>query len=171
MIKRIALVGAGSTGKTTVFELLKNAYPKYEFLSETTRTVKNYGYEINENGTDTTQLAISTRHLLNLTSPYNLILDRCYLDLHVITQTLPEVSEKTKRFVTDTWEYVKNEYTHFIYFPIEFQAVDDSVRSLNEEWRKEIDEKFQKELIGLRNVLRVSGSPMTRVKQIKEFIK
>ena len=29
MIKRIALVGASSTGKTTVYELLKGKLPKY----------------------------------------------------------------------------------------------------------------------------------------------
>ena len=38
MIKRIALVGASSTGKTTVYELLKNKLPKYEFVN--TNTIK-----------------------------------------------------------------------------------------------------------------------------------
>ena len=63
MITRIALVGASSTGKTTVFELLKNKLPKYEFVNESTRTIGNYGFPINEQGTDATQLAISSFHL------------------------------------------------------------------------------------------------------------
>ena len=58
MIKRIALVGASSTGKTTVYELLKNKLPKYEFVNESTRTVGSYGFPINEEGTDATQLEI-----------------------------------------------------------------------------------------------------------------
>ena len=29
MVKRVALVGASSTGKTTVYELLKGKLPKY----------------------------------------------------------------------------------------------------------------------------------------------
>ena len=40
MVKRIALVGSSSTGKTTVYELLKNKLPKYEFVNESTRSVK-----------------------------------------------------------------------------------------------------------------------------------
>ena len=85
MIKRIALVGASSTGKTTVYELLKNKLPKYEFINESTRTVASYGFPINENGTDATQLAISSFHLEALLKPYNLLLDRCYMDVAVYT--------------------------------------------------------------------------------------
>ena len=75
MITRVALVGASSTGKTTVYELLKNKLPKYEFINESTRTIGNYGFPINELGTDATQLAISSFHLEALLSHYNLILD------------------------------------------------------------------------------------------------
>ena len=85
MVRRIALVGSSSTGKTTVYELLKNKLPKYEFINESTRTVKQYDFAINENGTDTTQLAISSFHLEALLQPYNLVLDRCYMDLVVYT--------------------------------------------------------------------------------------
>ena len=47
MVKRVALVGASSTGKTTVYEILKNKLPKYEFINESTRTIKEYGFPIN----------------------------------------------------------------------------------------------------------------------------
>ena len=63
MVKRVALVGASSTGKTTVYELLKGKLPKYEFINESTRSVKRYGFPINEEGTSETQLAISNFHL------------------------------------------------------------------------------------------------------------
>ncbi len=63
MIKRVALVGASSTGKTTVYELLKNQFPKWEFVNESTRSVARYGFPINELGTTETQLAISSFHL------------------------------------------------------------------------------------------------------------
>ena len=77
MIKRIALVGASSTGKTTVYELLKNKLPKYEFINESTRSVAKYGFPINELGTSETQLAISSFHLEALLSGNNSLLDRC----------------------------------------------------------------------------------------------
>ena len=97
MIKRIALVGASSTGKTTVYELLKNKLPKYEFVNESTRTVGSYGFPINEEGTDATQLAISSFHLEALLQPYNLVLDRCYMDVVVYTKFMKGVTSQIGR--------------------------------------------------------------------------
>ena len=172
MIKRIALVGASSTGKTTVFELLKNKFPKYEFVNESTRSVAEYGFPINEAGTSETQLAISSFHLEALLKPYNLILDRCYMDLVVYSHFMENIDAKVLNYIEDTWNRVKSEYTHYIYFPIEFDSVDDGVRSISEEWRKEVDDEFKAVLEGVRQpYLTITGSPMQRVEQIMEFIK
>ena len=171
MIKRVALVGASSTGKTTVYELLKGKLPKYEFINESTRTVASYGFPINEFGTDATQLAISSFHLEALLKPGNIIFDRGYLDLLVYTNFM-DVKNETKDFIEDTWNRIKGEYTHYVYFPIEFKSVDDGVRSVNEEWREEIDKEFQLLLDGVRKpYLTVTGSPLQRVEQILNFIK
>ena len=171
MIKRIALVGASSTGKTTVYELLKNRLTDYRFINESTRTVKRYGFPINEEGTSETQLAISNFHLEALLSPNNLLLDRGYIDLIVYTRHM-DVSPFTRNYIEDTFERVHKEYTHYIYFPIEFAAVDDGERSVNEEWRKTIDEEFRNILGDLdQPYLTVTGSPLQRVEQILNFIK
>jgi nicotinamide riboside kinase len=78
----------------------------------------------------------------------------------------------TYQFIYDTWNRIKGEYTHYIYFPIEFESVDDGVRSVNEDWRKKIDERFRSELEEVRQpYLTVTGSPMQRVDQILNFIK
>ena len=172
MIKRIALVGASSTGKTTVYELLKNKLPKYEFVNESTRTVGSYGFPINEKGTDATQLAISCFHLEALLQPYNQVLDRCFMDVVVYTRFMDNASEETWKYIDATWNRIKHEYTHYIYFPIEFDSVDDGVRSVNEKWRKDIDNEFKDVLEGVRQpYLAITGSPMQRVEQILEFIK
>jgi|TARA_B110000879_G_scaffold113694_1_gene151630 nicotinamide riboside kinase len=172
MIKRIALVGASSTGKTTVYELLKNKLPKYEFVNESTRTVGSYGFPINEKGTDATQLAISCFHLEALLQPYNQVLDRCFMDVVVYTRFMDNASEETWKYINATWNRIKHEYTHYIYFPIEFDSVDDGVRSVNEKWRKDIDNEFKDVLEGVRQpYLTITGSPMQRVEQILEFIK
>ena len=171
MVKRIALVGASSTGKTTVYELLKTKLPKYEFVNESTRTVGNYGFPINEAGTSETQLAISSFHLEALLQPYNLVLDRCYMDLVAYSRFMPNISKETLKYILDTWQWVKNEYTHYVYFPIEFDSVDDGVRSIDEQWRKDIDDEFFEMLQDVRQpYLSVTGSPMQRVEQILEFI-
>jgi nicotinamide riboside kinase len=172
MIKKVALVGASSTGKTTVYELLKGKLPKYEFINESTRTVASYGFPINESGTSETQLTISSFHLEALLKPGNVILDRCYMDLLVYSNFMDKISKEAHNYIEDTWNRVKNEYTHYIYFPIEFQSVDDGVRSINEEWRVKIDKEFQLLLEGVRKpYLTVTGSPLQRVQQILNFIK
>jgi len=171
MIKRVALVGASSTGKTTVYELLKNKLPKYEFINESTRTIGTYGFPINEAGTSETQLAISSFHLEALLKPGNMVLDRCYMDLLVYSNFMDKISKEAHNYIEDTWNRVKNEYTHYIYFPIEFESVDDGVRSVNEDWRLKIDKEFQLLLDGVRKpYLTVTGSPLQRVNQILEFI-
>ena len=171
MITRIALVGASSTGNTTVYELLKNKLPKYEFVNESTRTVGDYGFPINEKGTDATQLAISSFHLEALLQPYNLVLDRCYMDVVVYSRFMEKIKPMTYSYIEDTWNRIKNEYTHYIYFPIEFDSVDDGVRSIDEEWRTKIDNEFKAILSGVRQpYLTVTGSPMQRVEQILNFI-
>jgi len=119
MIKRIALIGASSTGKTTVYELLKNKLPKYEFINESTRTVASYGFPINEAGTSETQLAISSFHLEALLNPGNILLDRCYMDLLVYSKFMDKISVETYNYIEATWNRIKGEYTHYIYFPKE----------------------------------------------------
>ena len=52
------------------------------------------------------------------------------MDLVVYTRNLPNVRMNTKAFIQNTWNRVKDEYTHYIYFPIVFDAVDDGVRSV-----------------------------------------
>ena len=85
---------------------------------------------------------------------------------------MDQVNSETKNFINDMWESVKNDYTHYIYFPIEFKSVDDGVRSVNEKWRKKIDREFIKELNDNKiEYLTVTGSPMQRVDQILEYIK
>tara|TARA_B110000305_G_scaffold217067_1_gene256115 strand:+ start:302 stop:820 length:519 start_codon:yes stop_codon:yes gene_type:complete len=171
MIKRIALVGASSTGKTTVYELLKGKLPKYEFINESTRSVAKYGFPINEAGTSETQLAISSFHLEALLKPGNMILDRCYMDLLVYSNFMDKISKQSHDYIEDTWNRVKGEYTHYIYFPIEFDSVDDGVRSVNEDWREKIDKEFQLLLEGVRKpYLTVTGSPLQRVEQILNYV-
>jgi nicotinamide riboside kinase len=169
--QRVVLVGASSTGKTTVAELLKSELEGYKFISESTRTVRSYGFPINEEGTNATQLAISSFHLEALLQDSNLLLDRGYLDLVVYSRFLDSIDKATMNYIEGTWDRVKHCYTKFIYFPIEFKSVDDGVRSVNEEWRESIDREFVKEL-EYNNIeyLTVTGSPKQRVDQIKKYI-
>ena len=85
---------------------------------------------------------------------------------------MPKLSKAGLTFIEDTWNRVQEEYTHFIYFPIEFDAVDDGERSVDEGWRQIIDQEFKQQLdLTGRQYLTVTGSPMQRVNQILKYIK
>jgi hypothetical protein len=88
---------------------------------------------------------------------------------------MKNLSDSAYTYILDTWLRVINNYTHFIYFPIEFNSVDDGVRSVNEEWRTKIDAEFKHHLVAIKNLggdyLTVSGSPKQRVEQILNYIK
>ena len=85
---------------------------------------------------------------------------------------MPAVSQQGLDSIEDTWKRVQEEYTHYIYFPIEFDAVDDGQRSIDEAWRKIIDEEFKYQLdLTDRHYLTVTGSPLQRVDQILNYIK
>ena len=82
------------------------------------------------------------------------------------------VYHKIDKYILDTYMRIQDKYTHFIYFPIEFKSVDDGVRSINEDWRTEIDNQFKSVLLATgRDYLTVTGSPNQRVEQILNYIK
>ena len=164
---RIALVGSSSTGKSTVAELLKPYLKNYDFVAESTRTVRSYGFPINEEGTSNTQLAIAAFHLEALLSDEALILDRGFLDLVVYSRLLDNMEAPVLDYIEATWKRVQHRYTGYVYFPIEFDSVADGVRSVNEDWRRAVDKEFVREMnISNIDYLTVTGSPMQRVHQI-----
>jgi hypothetical protein len=167
-MKIIALSGTSSTGKTTIFNLLRQYLPQYEFIDSINRTINNMGFPINELGTDLTQLAISTKNLSILTHEQSMVIDRGYLDLVAYSSNL-NVQPQTMQLILDTWQDVKLRYTHIIYFPIEFELVDDGTRSINKEWHKAVDLSYQEILKNVQH-LRVTGAVEQRLEQILNYI-
>ena len=59
----------------------------------------------------------------------------------------------------------------YIYFPIEFEVVNDGVRSVDTEYQKVIDAYIKSSLDALKiNYLTVHGTPEERYNQIMNFI-
>ena len=97
---RVAFSGAQSTGKTTLLNALRDSadFKDCKFWDEITRQIKEQGFEINEQGTDATQLKIMQEHKRRVSVKDSglVIFDRCSLDGLVYTEYLYNRGQLTK---------------------------------------------------------------------------
>jgi nicotinamide riboside kinase len=169
---KIAISGAQSTGKTTLQDaLLKEAaFKDYQRVNEVTRRVKSYGLPINEEGTDVTQRLIMQEHIVNIFLYDKFIADRSALDGVVYTAYLykaGKVFKETLDFAEKVFERVQPLYDIQYFIMPEFEIENDGVRSVNVEFRDNIQSLFE-EYVDRYNltVVSLSGTVQDRVKQV-----
>ena len=170
---RIGISGAQSVGKTTLLNALRSekCFKHYNIRNEVTRTVKNYGININENGSDTSQLLIMKEHIYNVTMFHDMITDRTLLDGIVYTTWLYEkanvVTEEVYKECLRVFEKLIGQYAFIFYIKPEFPIEHDGVRSSDEKWQNEIVDIFTTAIETYKiPVIMVSGSVRERVNTI-----
>lgn len=173
---RIGISGAQSVGKTTLLNALRSekCFKGYDIRNEVTRTVRSYGININENGSDTSQRLIMKEHIYNLVMFDNMITDRTSIDGFVYTTWLynqGRVSADCGAEVKAVFEKTAKMYDFIFYIAPEFPIEDDGVRSASQEWQDEIVNIFN-EIINIYDVpvIIVSGSVRERVNTILKTI-
>lgn len=182
-MERFNFLGTQSTGKTTVLKELQKdpAFEGIEFKTEVVRNLmKSEKIQINESGTIKTQSLIFNAMMEILESKMFFISDRSVLDVFAYTKwqadhnkdaTLVEDYDQLVRFQLS---YIKDNIQKLgtvFYFPIEFPLVADGVRSVDENYRKEIDNNMKSllEEFEIEHVI-VRGSVEEKVLQIKSYI-
>ena len=170
---RVAFSGAQSTGKTTLLNALRESadFKDSKFWDEITRQIKEQGFEINEQGTDATQLKIMQEHKRRVQANDSglVIFDRCSLDGLVYTQYLYNRGQLTKETLdeaTRVFEETISSWDAIFFLRPEFEIVDDGVRSVNVEFHRNIVFLFDHfiEKYNLQ-VIRLTGSVEERVNQ------
>lgn len=172
---RVAFSGAQSTGKTTLLNALRESadFKDSKFWDEITRQIKEQGFEINEQGTDATQLKIMQEHKRRVQANDSglVIFDRCSLDGLVYTQYLYNRGQLTKETLdeaTKGFEETISSWDAIFFLRPEFEMVDDGVRSVNVEFHRNIVFLFDHfiEKYNLQ-VIQLTGSVEDRVNQFK----
>lgn len=182
---KINFVGAQGTGKTTLLEAARKdeAFKDFQFCTEIVRKfVKKKNLSINESGNAKSQKAFfdAYNRILNKDG---YISDRCIIDVHAYTNYLfdykstndeNEIQSLYKEIIREKSilkSLNKDSFGIIIYFPIEFELVDDGIRSLNSYFQEYIDQfivdtlnKYQLPFYTIR------GSVEQRLKQLKEII-
>lgn len=182
---KISVSGTHSTGKSTILQLAEKSsyFRNYIFLPGITRMAKSNGFQINEQGTDETQLFIASYDIQNILGyPNNdTISDRCLLDTLVYSIYLHKrglVTEDTLKILDKLWLRFQYYFDLIFYIEPEFEIVEDGLRSVNQEFQKEVKDIFDGFILGLEaiqpdvfdrfpKVCRLTGTPQQRLSQMK----
>lgn len=172
---KIAITGAQSTGKSTLLRYLKQDedLKGFEFIDELTRKIAARGININEEGSNMSQIFTVTIHAENIMKDH-FISDRCALDGLVYTRWLYDQG-KVDKWMMDYAVGVANEvlpkYDYIFYLPAEIPIEDDGVRSSDETFRKEITKLFEFYIDKFKlKVFQLSGSVSDRAKTFKRVL-
>ena len=175
-MKQFIFVGAQGTGKTTILNHYKEM--GWYCITEVVRQLAKQGIKINEMGDIEGQKVIYKKYkdLLNHNASY--MSDRGLIDVTAYTgylythQPSPETEELFMEQYMGCLEFLKeHENAYIFYFPIEFDVVDDGVRSVDEDYRKEIDKNIKTILEnGKIPFIEVKGTVEERIALIDSFI-
>lgn len=170
---KLIFTGTQGSGKTTILNLFRDS--EWNIITEVVRKLSKEGIKINEMGDEESQSKIFETYK-ELLAGDNYISDRGLTDVAAYTWYL--VNEG-KVHPSILWEQLADIEEFFnkhsdalvCYFPIEFPVVDDGVRSVDEEFRKKIDNNIKRILDDYKiPYITITGTVEERVNIIKEQI-
>ena len=181
--KFVSLSGPSCSGKTTLVSAINwNDYFKDHYLVEShTRALKSKGMQINEKGSDETQVAVMDIHHSNYikfntkTNTKTFITDRCVLDGIVYTEWLANTDRIHKNilsYASKIFMDVKDKIDILFYCePVEYK--DDADRKLSKRDHEIICNLFESYIgmFDLNQVVRLRGSVEERLKIIDNKLK
>lgn len=184
---RIAICGAGSVGKSTLLEAMRedkfSPLPdETEFITEVTRSVgKKLPINAQAQNYDETQLMIAGAHLHNL-SKEHFVVDRCLIDGFVYTNYLwqkHKCSVSVRELSYLALDKGLKMYDHIFFIPIESRVKleNDGVRSTDPEFRKDINHHMDMLIKNLKldgqgaNIHTITGTVEERLQTVNRIIK
>jgi deoxyadenosine/deoxycytidine kinase len=169
---RIAIVGAFSTGKTTLAEAV--AQPMgLPLLPEAAREVAALGFKLDKDATPEVETLIFLKHYYNELVHPDFVADRSLIDVMAYAGWVLDNQEWRRE--TALFEeckklaqyHLRSQYTHVFYLPIEFPIVPDELRPDDPDFQREIDERIVGLLEGYDVAYEtLSGDVPTRVKAL-----
>ena len=188
MSRLFVFTGTQGVGKTTILNEVIKEYKDMDVITNVVRNLYNNGdIKINKKGNGKTQQLIydTLKHkcidyLYNSSyEDFNTgcICDRSLVDVVAYTKYLYERGKASLNSYNEQlkdlkeWAIYHRYGCKYIYIPIEFPAVEDGVRDIDEEYRKEIDENI-KWLLRECNIdyYILEGSVEERVEMMKNII-
>lgn len=179
----VVLTGAHSCGKSTLLEFFrgKEGYVCIDSVTRSTITPEERKVDngVSEEGQWRMYRAILEKtaeiRRMNHEDPSKVyLLDRSIFDFIAYNRAFEKrgwlnslAAENIERGLKDLWE----NYDVVFYLPIEFKIVDDGVRSLDEDLRKDVDEEILNQILWNKvRTVKLNGSVRQRVESIYDTI-
>lgn len=175
-MKRIAIVGSFSTGKTTLGNELAREL-ELPLLPEVARQVVELGFKLDKDATPETETLIFLRQWhAEMTHP-EFVGDRSLIDVIAYAGWVLEHQEFSKEHylweacLDIAQENLRTQYSHVFYLPIEFPIVLDGLRPDDPEFQADIDSRMKKILETYAvDHAELRGSVEERVSQARDLI-
>lgn len=173
---KIGFTGTMSVGKTTLVKALQQLpeFKDYAFSTERSKYLRDLGIPLNTDSTIKGQLIFLAERASELLCE-NIITDRTIID----TMAFTYMAKSIPYFMSDEYNklasYMIEEYDHIFYIsPEGIELEDNGVRTLDPEYRMNIDKQIQKYLVEYKKDIfslhELSGTTEERIEKIKQVL-
>jgi nicotinamide riboside kinase len=173
---KIGFCGTMSVGKTTLVNALKELpeFKDYTFATERSKYLRDLGIPLNTDSTIKGQMVFLAERASELMVE-NIVTDRTVIDVMAFTRAAKSIPY----IISDQFETLAlnliREYDYIFYVSPEGVEIEDNgVRTIDPEYRMEIDKNIQRLLDKyphkFKRLHRISGTTEERIQQIKQVI-
>lgn len=174
---KICLSGAQCTGKTSLLNLIEKSgyFTDRALLREIVRTlVAKENIKINTNSHHYSQMMIFNAHSKNIATHEDFVSDRCALDAYAYAAwgfIHDRFTQEENQQHIEFFQECMKHYDVIFYLPANFPLVNDGFRSMDADFREEIDAIFKRLLLS-SNVpfFELSGPPEEKFKLMTQIL-
>lgn len=173
---KIGFTGTMSVGKTTLVKALKELpeFKDYEFRTERSKYLRDMGIPLNTDSTLKGQIVFLAERCSELYQP-NIITDRTILDVMAFTNLAKSVPYIHSDMYEDLASNLLQEYDYIFYIsPLGIEIEDNGVRTIDPEYREEVDREIRQLIFKYRNRLKnyieLKGSTEERISIVKQSL-
>jgi len=173
---KIGFCGTMSVGKTTLVNALKELpeFADYNFATERSKYLRDLGIPLNTDSTLKGQIIFLAERSSELFAE-NLITDRTVIDVMAFTRLAKSIPYFMADALNDAVSHLIREYDYIFYVsPEGVELEDNGVRTIDAQYRNEVDKEIQNLILRHRPKFRsyaiLSGTTEERIEKIKQVM-
>jgi GTPase SAR1 family protein len=173
---KIGFCGTMSVGKTTLVNALRELpeFADYEFRTERSKYLRDLGIPLNTDSTLKGQFVFLAERSSELYVD-NIVTDRTVIDVMAFTRLADSIPYYIGDTLNEVASHLLREYDYIFYVsPKGVELEDNGVRTIDAEYRMEIDQEIckiiEKYKTKIPHFARLSGTTEERIKKLKQVM-